>query len=76
MSNYLNPALSPAERAKDLLSQMDLTEKVRQLGCTMVLPMLPLEYQDIRGGIGASIAMGSQDNAKDIRQTQEYIIEN
>ena len=75
MLTYMNTTLSPEERAKALLADMDLTEKVRQLGCTLVLPMLPFEYQDIRGGIGASIVMGSQDNAADIRKTQQYIMD-
>lgn len=75
MENYLNPNLSPQERAEDLLSKMELTEKTRQLGCTLALPMIPMEYQDLRGGIGASILMVSNDNAKDIRAMQDYILD-
>ena len=76
MEKYLNPNLTATERAEDLLSKMNLTEKLRQLGCTLVLPMIPSEYQDLRGGIGSSIVMGSNDVAKDIRAMQDYIMDN
>lgn len=33
MENYMNPALSPEERAKDLLARMDLDEKMGQVNC-------------------------------------------
>lgn len=76
MEKYLNPALSPRERALDLLSKMDSAEKLRQLGCTMVIPTIPMEYQDVRGGIGVSIVMTGDEPAKHIRAAQEYIMAN
>ena len=75
MERYLDTSFTPKERAKDLLSRMDLTEKTRQLGCTMILPMLPIERQDLKGGIGAATVMGSEDLPDDIRKLQDYIMD-
>ncbi len=36
MKNYQNPALSPQERAKDLLSRLSLEEKMAQVQCFML----------------------------------------
>lgn len=76
MEKYLDPALSPEERAEDLLGKMSLEEKVRQLGCTMVIPAIPMEYQDLKGGIGVSIVMGGKENyAEDLEAVQKHIME-
>ena len=63
------------ERARELLAQLTLTEKVRQLGCTMTIPMLPLERQDLSGGIGAVNVVGTEHPAEDIRRIQDHIME-
>lgn len=72
----MNAALAPEERAKDLLDKMDLNEKIRQLGCTMAIPMIPGQYQDLKGGIGVSIIMGGSDPAHDLEKIQKYVMEN
>lgn len=71
----MNAALAPEERAKDLLDKMDLNEKIRQLGCTMAIPMIPGQYQDLKGGIGVSIIMGGSDPAHDLEKIQKYVME-
>ena len=71
---YQNAALSPEERAEDLLSRMSIAEKVKQITCTMMLPVKRIEEQDLEGGIGSFTLLGSQDLEKDIRTAQEYVI--
>lgn len=46
MEKYLNPSLTPEERAADLLSKMSLEEKMGQLSCVFArdlasLPRVP-----------------------------------
>lgn len=76
MEKYLNPALSPKERAEDLLSKMSLEEKMRQLGTTLVISMIPNEYQDLRGGIGSAMIMTGDNLAEAVRKTQDYVMDN
>lgn len=76
MEKYLNAELDSKERAEDLLEKMSIEEKVRQLGCTMILPVLPNEYQDLKGGIGVVNVMGGENYAEDVYKAQKYIIEN
>ena len=77
MEKYLNAALPAKERAEDLLSKMSLDEKIRQLGCTMVIGIMPSEYQDLRGGIGsATLMMTPGKYNEELRKYQEYIIQN
>lgn len=75
---YLNPALSADERAEDLLEKLTLEEKVRQLGCTMVVPGAPFDAFDLKGGIGVSVYMGGtpENMASEIASAQKFIIEN
>lgn len=75
MEAYMDEKLTAQERAEDLLGKMDLEEKLRQLGCTMILPMLPKNMQDLDGGIGVSIIMGGENPAMDLKEAQEYIME-
>ena len=76
MEKYMDQTLSPQERAQDLLEKMSLEEKIRQLGCTMVIPAIPMEYQDLSGGIGVSIVMGVNDDYADaLEKVQKYIME-
>lgn len=75
MEKYMDQTLSPQERAQDLLEKMSLEEKIRQLGCTMVIPAIPMEYQDLSGGIGVSIVMGVNDDYADaLEKVQKYIM--
>ncbi len=75
MEKYMDLNLSARERAKDLLSKMDTEEKLRQLGCTMIIPGIPLERQDLNRGIGVSIVMTGEEPEKHIKKAQEYIME-
>lgn len=75
---YLNPLLSADERTDDLIGKLSLEEKVRQLGCIMVVPGAPLEAFELKGGIGVSVYMGGtpESMAMEIANTQKFIIEN
>lgn len=72
---YQNPELSIEERVEDLIDRMSVEEKVKQITCAMYMPVMPIEKQDLKGGIGSFTIMGSQDVAGDIRKAQEYVIE-
>ena len=71
---YQNEELSINERIDDLMSRMSVEEKVKQITCSMYLPIKPVEEQDFKGGIGSFTIMGSQDVAGDIRKVQEFVI--
>lgn len=75
---YLDSSLSADERTEDLIGKLTLEEKVRQLGCTMVVSGAPMEAFDLKGGIGASVYMGGtpESMATEIANTQKFIIEN
>lgn len=50
---YLNPQYSPRERALDLLSRMDLEEKLAQLQCCMPAMTQPGQVaQEFPYGVG------------------------
>lgn len=72
---YQNPQLPIEERVDDLMSRMSVEEKVKQITCAMYMPMMPMEKQDLKDGIGSFTIMGSQDVAGDIRKAQQYVIE-
>lgn len=74
MDKYLDRDLTPQERAEDLLGKLSLDEKIRQLGCTVFVPMVPKEMLDIEGGIGSATVIGSQEHAKEIRACQDYVM--
>ncbi len=75
MEKYLDSNCSPLERAQDLLSKMDLNEKMRQLGCTMCVPAVPKQYLDLQGGIGAATVMGADNMAVAVRELQDYVMD-
>ena len=72
---YQNESLSIEERIDDLMNRMSIEEKVKQLTCAMYIPVMPIEKQDLKDGIGSFTIMGSQNVAGDIRKAQEYVIE-
>ena len=72
--SYQNPELSIDERVEDLMSRMSTAEKVKQITCAMVIPVTPLEKQDLAGGIGSFTVLGSQNMAKDVMEAQQYVI--
>lgn len=71
---YEDAFLSPEERAKDLLSRLNVEEKVRQITCTIFAPVKAMDQQDLEDGTGSFTVLGSQNTAKDIRRAQEYVI--
>lgn len=73
---YLNADLSIDERVEDLMSRMTTEEKVKQITCTMYIPVMPIDNQDLKGGIGSFTILGSQNAAGDIRAAQEHVIKN
>ena len=77
MDNYLNTNLSPEERAKDLLSRLSTEEKVRQISCSSVMMIMPLDMQDLKGGTGsATIGLGSGEAFwKDVKAVQDYVMD-
>ena len=72
---YQNPELPIEERVDDLMRRMSTAEKVKQITCAMVIPVSPIEKQDLAGGVGSFTILGSQDMAKDIAEAQKYVIE-
>lgn len=72
---YLDETLPVEERVEDLIKRMTVEEKVEQLTCAMYLPMMPMEKQDLDGGIGSFTLMGSQNVAEDVRRVQTYVME-
>lgn len=73
---YLNADLSIDERVEDLMSRMTTEEKVKQITCAMYIPVIPIDNQDLKGGIGSFTILGSQNAAGDIRTAQEHVIKN
>lgn len=78
MEKYLDSSLSAQERTEDLLSKMSIEEKVRQLGNTMAIWLLPNEVQDLKGGIGSVmfLDMDMEHLAEQTYKLQKYIIDN
>lgn len=72
---YLDSTIAVEDRVEDLINRMSIEEKVEQLTCTMYMPIMPMEDQDLDGGIGSFTVMGSQNVAEDIRKVQAYVIE-
>lgn len=72
---YQNPELSIDERVEDLLARMSIPEKVKQITCAMVIPITPLENQDLDGGIGSFTVLGSQNMAKDVMEAQKFVMD-
>lgn len=73
---YLNADLPVDERVEDLMSRLTTEEKVKQITCAMYIPAMPIENQDLKGGIGSFTVLGSQNVAGDIRTAQEHVIKN
>ena len=73
---YQNEKLPIGERVEDLLSRMSIEEKVRQITCTMAMPHIEKDKQDLHTGIGSFTIFTSRELAKDLRELQEYVIEN
>ena len=76
---YQNPALSPEERAKDLLGRMTTMEKVRQLNCQMAMGLTEEKIPDagLSDGMGEMDLMSSsaEDMAETIASVQKYMLE-
>lgn len=76
---YRNKALSPRERAEDLLSRMSLEEKIDQLGCAFFkgkeMPNLDAQAPVSLGTIGVSLVIGSALELRElICRIQRHII--
>ncbi len=76
MDKYLDSNLSPVERAKDLLDKLTLDEKVRQISCSSVMMIMPLEMQNLDNGTGeCTIGLGkSKRFVDDVRAVQDYVM--
>lgn len=80
MENYLNKALSPKERAADLLSKLTLKEKVNQLACQMIPAPIPEveEHVSVTDGIGQLAIMGGKEDPRQhaamIRKLQDTVM--
>ena len=76
MKSYTDVALPAKERAKLLLDELTLEEKVRQISCSSVLMIMPLEMQDLLGGTGAvTIGLGKSERfLDDVREVQDYVM--
>jgi beta-glucosidase len=71
---YQDQTISIQERVVDLMNRMTIEEKVMQLTCAMVLPNIEKDRQDLKNGIGSISIMGGNDIAKEVAETQDYII--
>lgn len=76
---YQDPALSPRERAEDLLSRMTTLEKVRQLNCQMAMGLTEetIPNAGLGDGMGEMDLMSSSaaDMAATITSVQKYMLE-
>lgn len=72
---YQDAARSVEERVEDLMGRMSLKEKMQQLTCTMYIPMMPMDGQNLDEGIGSFTVLGSQNLAKDVMEAQKYVVE-
>lgn len=77
MEKYLDKNFPPAERAEDLLKKLTIEEKVRQISCSSIMMIMPLECQDLKGGTGsATIGLGASKRfLDDVVKAQDYIME-
>ena len=77
MKKYMDTTLSAKERAEALLKELSLEEKVRQISCSSVLTIVPLEMQDLKGGTGAAtIGLGKSERfLDDVKEVQDYVME-
>ncbi len=78
MDRYMDAALPAKERAEDLLARMSVEEKVNQITCSSVMMIMPLEMQNLRGGIGAA-TIGLSVSSRigdDVKKVQEHIMAN
>ena len=77
MKKYMDTTLSAKERAEALLKELSLEEKVRQISCSSVLMIMPLEMQDLKGGTGAAtIGLGRSERfLDDVKEVQDYVME-
>lgn len=75
--SYKDTNLSPRQRAEELLKELSLEEKIRQLGCSSMRETSDLDAYDLKNGTGeAVISMGEpRQMAEEVRKVQEYIIE-
>lgn len=77
---YKDAGLSAEERAEDLLKQMTTGEKIKQLGCRMLIGAMPgsedkLEFQDGIGHVALFSGRSTPyEEAKMIRACQEKVI--
>lgn len=73
----MDTTFSAKERAEDLLSRLSVEEKVRQISCSSVMMIMPLEYQNLAGGTGAAtIGLGKAERfLDDVKEVQDYIME-
>ena len=82
MERYLDTALSPEERARDLLARMDLDEKFAQLQCWSMMDGFmgkPVEKSFPRGvGQVSCLAVTMMQNRQEVaalaRKTQEAVL--
>lgn len=64
MEKYLNPVLSPAERAEDLLGKLSLDEKMEQVNC-----LFPYKALNDYGSLGEIAKYGiGQVSTLDVRE--------
>lgn len=77
MKKYEDTSLSAKERAEALLKELSLEEKARQISCSSVLMIMPLEMQDLKGGTGAAtIGLGKSERfLDDVKEVQDYVME-
>lgn len=83
---YMDPMLLPEERAKALLEEMSLEEKVAQLNCVFPLEKICYDFETIskgtRHGIGevSTLEMRRMETLEEVaawqKKVQEIVMEN
>ena len=78
MEKYMDISLSAKERAEDLLSKLSIEEKVRQISCSSVMMIAPLNAQNLQGGTGGvTIGLSKYERfLDDVKEVQDYIMDN
>ncbi len=76
MKNYMDTSLSPKERAQLLMNELSVEEKVRQISCSSVMMIMPLEMQNLDNGTGGcTIGLGKNERfLDDVKEVQDYVM--
>jgi beta-glucosidase len=74
MEKYKDPALTPRQRAEDLLARMTVDEKIAQLQCTMVIGDPAGAAKNFPNGIGSAVPFGTAQEPGGVAENNENVV--